>query len=392
MHWGKSESHEDGSLTIPNNYLYLHYYEAFSILFRIENTLRTFTYIVLKEKFGDKWMDSNINSDECGNGTIASIAKKKIAQSRVHGYLGYNLSCFLLHLTMGELARLIISNGYWPLFKPHFPCSREVVELKLNEISNIRNSLAHFRPIKEGDVDLIKQDAKHLFSGIETLISDLISTDDSIPSNTDDEWYKEIKLLENESCKLSFKQTKDGNWIKIGMLFQCDIINRTETQGDYIRFDLLKINSPSILNEFPDLSAHLIFLSELVPFSPMPENLSPLFKKGIYFLFGKDILSQEKDSIKNGLLSVRDKIIQEKDLIREDNLARGKLVESIYLYASLRPNKKWTLRTARLHSPVEENSPPEYWGDLDIFGQDFISDTNRFPWMPIDISKTSFPF
>ena len=35
-----------GGLDIPARWVYVHYYEAFNLLFRIENALRIFVYIV----------------------------------------------------------------------------------------------------------------------------------------------------------------------------------------------------------------------------------------------------------------------------------------------------------------------------------------------------------
>ncbi|PYS64456.1 MAG: hypothetical protein DMF76_04595, partial [Acidobacteria bacterium] len=35
---------------------------------------------------------------------------------------------------------------------------------------------------------------------------------------------------------------------------------------------------------------------------------------------------------------------------------------------------------------------PEYWRGKPDWGTDFITDTHSFPWMPVDISNSSFPF
>jgi len=62
MEWQKPEQIEGGGVKIPDNWLYLHYYEALSSLFRIENALRVFVFLVLKTEIGHTWRDLEIAS------------------------------------------------------------------------------------------------------------------------------------------------------------------------------------------------------------------------------------------------------------------------------------------------------------------------------------------
>jgi hypothetical protein len=55
MNWQTPEKKKDRSVTLPENWLVLHYYEALTVLFRIENSLRTFVYVVLKDKKKGEW-------------------------------------------------------------------------------------------------------------------------------------------------------------------------------------------------------------------------------------------------------------------------------------------------------------------------------------------------
>ena len=52
MEW-KQSSEKDGATVIPSNWIYIHYYEALNTLFRVENSLRVFVYVVLKNIFFD---------------------------------------------------------------------------------------------------------------------------------------------------------------------------------------------------------------------------------------------------------------------------------------------------------------------------------------------------
>ena len=50
MEWKKSEKKDGNTYQIPERWLHLYYYEALNVLFRFENSLRVFVYVVLKKK------------------------------------------------------------------------------------------------------------------------------------------------------------------------------------------------------------------------------------------------------------------------------------------------------------------------------------------------------
>lgn len=88
MDWRRSSVGEHG-LTIPDTWLFLHYYEALNVLFRVENALRILVYVVFKCNRRDKWAEISLSSDEAADTTIAALAKKRIAQHEMFGYLGH---------------------------------------------------------------------------------------------------------------------------------------------------------------------------------------------------------------------------------------------------------------------------------------------------------------
>lgn len=221
MEWQKATEKEKNVFEIPARWLLIHYYEALTILFRIENALRIFVFAVLKNELQDKWADINITSDDSEEGTIKSIAKKRINQASSYGYLGFDITCSVMHLTSGELIRLITSNSYWKYFNKFFLGSKEIIKNKLDEIGNIRNSIAHFRPIKEDDVDVVKQNAKHVLAKIEESIFEMTSCKNIVPTNTVDDWYKDLKTIGTENCILSFNQSSDEQWVKIKLEYNC---------------------------------------------------------------------------------------------------------------------------------------------------------------------------
>ena len=99
MEWLSAEAGEDRSFKIPERWLHLYYYEALNILFRFENALRLFVYVVLKRQLGKEW-----DLAALGDGiTIRTETRKRIHQTREHGYLGYDVSSPMLFLNSGEL-------------------------------------------------------------------------------------------------------------------------------------------------------------------------------------------------------------------------------------------------------------------------------------------------
>ena len=120
MDWKSATTKDDGTISVPERWLHLHYYEALNILFRMENALRVFVYVVLKNKFKENWAQTTLQTVDEEKSTIAATAAKRIAQAKGYGYLGYEISSPLMYLNSGELTRIITSEPYWELFKPFF--------------------------------------------------------------------------------------------------------------------------------------------------------------------------------------------------------------------------------------------------------------------------------
>jgi len=83
MEWKKAATVE-GGISIPERWIYLRYYEVFNLLFRIENALRVFVFIVLKDHLREGWAEAHVIADD-DQGTIASLAKKRLSQSQSFG-------------------------------------------------------------------------------------------------------------------------------------------------------------------------------------------------------------------------------------------------------------------------------------------------------------------
>jgi hypothetical protein len=394
MEW-KQASLIDGGVSIPERWVYLIYYEAFSLLFRIENALRVFVYIVLKNELRDKWSEAQVIGDD-EQGTISSLAKKRMGQAQTFGYLGHSITCPLMHLNSGELTRLIVSDGYWKLFKPYFLGSKEIIKSKLDEIGSIRNSLAHFRPIRADDVDVIKQNSKHVLLGIEQFLNQVLSQSDVIPTNTPDDWYKNLKTLGIDHCAFSFQQSTDENWTRISMKYACPVIKKEARFQGHMSYSVLTIRSSAILMKYPEIAKDVCYLSESVSYPRMRQDQNAEFAKTLSFVISRSMLVAQHDNLKNSLEDLLLTISKETELIQQDHLARGELIHSVPASASFRKEEqesRWEWYFQRLYTAVIESAPPEYWGSLRFYGWgDFIAATDKYPWMPEAVSEEEPPF
>lgn len=383
--WRKTE--RDGTkVSVPDNWLFPHYYEALNALFRVENALRVFVYVVLKNARKTKWTELQLPSDDGGDTTIGAIAKRRLAQDERFGYLGYRITSPLMHLTTGELIRLVFADAYWPMFAEFFPASREIVRTKLEEIGNIRNALAHFRPIKADDVEVVKQNANQVLSGVEDAIANVLNTMTIVPSNTSDSWYAPLRQVAGQYCKVMFRQSENERWIQIRLVYACPIIGKPHLGPHYRTWPVLTLHSPTILKRAPQLLEHVIFAADAGASADANQE-APTFGKLVDFVFSRKSLQEHFEGIKADFDSITASITDETDLIREDNLARGAIVRVTQVSASKHTDSKyWFEDTSGLRSTLGPNDPAEYWGERPSFYTNFITDTATYPWMPSEVS------
>lgn len=392
MDWKKIKHIENNNYEIPGDSLLPHYFEALDILFRIENTLRLVVYFVLKSNFSGKWLDINITSDDQDSTTIGAIAKKRINQDNNFGYLGYPSSSPLLYLTSGELIRIITSDSYWKYFKSLFPGSREIMRNKLDEIGNIRNSFAHFRALSTGDVDLIRQNAIHTLSKIEKSIYGLLNCNDIVPSNSDDSWYKELSTIGSQHTNLKFTQSIDESWVSINLIFNPPILKKVEYYKGHTKFKTIRLNAANILLKSKKLRNIIVCATESVKYFFSKEEISE-FNKAICFHVTKDILETQHSHIKEELVSLISEVENEIELITSDNMARGSLISLVGIEGSLSDSGYWSYELNHLKTPTQENDPVEFWSSTGYSDGNFVSNSNRFPWINVNISEDNdLPF
>lgn len=162
-----------------------------------------------------------------------------------------------------------------------------------------------------------------------------------------------------------------------------------------INYKVLNLISSAILKQSPTLSKFIIFMSEYMPRSMTDQESDIEFKKDIFFLFSRKTLSEYYKDIKTEFEKILLTISGEIELIKQDNLAKGKLVEMVSAKATLEKVdgfKYWDLDMKEFKTPISEDDPAEFWGNFSGFDKDFISITESYPWMPVSISKYEVPF
>jgi hypothetical protein len=393
MRWQDPVYLEGDAVKVPTNWLFIHYYEVLSILFRIENSLRMFVYVVLKDKKKSGWYDLTIKTEDGSQTTVVAMAKRRLAQDKTFGYLGYSVSNPLMHLTSGELIRIILDDAYWSMFSEYFPASKEIVRTKLEEIGNVRNALAHFRPVKPDDVQVVKQNANQVLSGIEKVLSSVVECPDTVPTNTQEAWYSDLKVLSGPYVQMEYSQSVDERWVRLGIQYSCPLASPPYRTSTYCGYRILSLNTPRILRASSRILENVIFAYESIPYLPMPPEGDPQYSKIVRFLFSRETMREAYAEFKPDLEEALRKITTETDLIKEDNLARGEFVHTVSVSSRRSAeDKPWYIDTSGLHSGIREDDPPEYWVGVPFFGNHFVSDTESFPWTPVTIARFTMPF
>jgi hypothetical protein len=395
VEWKSAETKNDGLKQIPARWLHIYYFEALNILFRFENSVRTFVYAILKNEFQDKWDQCSCSFAGGEPQSIKGIASKRISQAESFGYLGLDIRAPLMHLTSGELIELLTSEAYWPKFRPHFRGNKEIIKNKLLEIGTIRNALAHFRPIKADDIELIKQNSRHALLGVEQCLKNIFLQPIRVPTNTTADWYRAISTLGTAHISTTPFFSADETWVSVALTFKTPMLSKRRYGETYFSYKLAKLNSANVLLGHSVLRKHVTCLTETVSYPSLSKEYDITISKDLYFVFRKDVLENSHKEISEDFAAFLRTAAEECELLVQDNLARGKMMETadVTAYWSKPPDKegRWIFGYEELRQVYKSNDPDEYWGQR-IYASDIVSGVKRYPWMPEDISDEEFPY
>jgi len=391
MDWKKAQVKESNLVDIPNRWLHLYYYEALNVLFRFENSLRVFVYTVLKDELKDKWQETAISG-----GCIKSETKKRIRQSDEYGYLGYEITSPMLSLNSGELIDIIVSDAYWKYFAKYFKASKSIVVTKLQEIGTVRNSLAHFRPIKEDDIDLIKQNTKHVLLEVEKALVKITSISALVPTNSEEPWYLKLRGLGSENINLSLFHCEDEKWIRLCFSYKVPTLEKRKISEDFYTYKVGNLRTIEVLRNFQEIRNNCIYITDSTIYGQLNAEFDIASRKEFNVVISKRNLTESLDNIEASIRNIITMVDEETELLKTDNLARGVLVDTQHGNAIVKTGNNntryWQVSLDTLKCDPSKVSDVEYWGTRGNYVTDFVSATSQYPWMPSSISDEDSPF
>lgn len=243
---------------LPETWLPMHYFEAMNCLFRIENALRLLVYVSLKREFRENWANIAMSTEDSATANLTAVARKRSNKDDQFEYLTSRLKCPLMYLTAGELVGIIFSESYWKLFRRYFPGAQALMHAKLQEIACIRNALAHFRPVTQEQVKILKENGRQILSKFDKEFKEMLF---GKPSDSPVSWTLSI-LPKCDSPPVTIKchsgLSKSGNWIILSFHSAAQSVKMTaEADRCHIRFKALDLEKT--LRAFPALRQNCIF-------------------------------------------------------------------------------------------------------------------------------------
>ena len=382
-----------GATARDHSTLFPHYFDAQNMLFRIENSLRFLVFVVLKDALGQTWRGAQIPApDGAGGTTIDAKASQRIRQSQALGHVGLQVSCPMLHLTTGELAGLILSDAYWKHFAPYFVAKREVVKLKFDEITQVRNALAHCRPLREEDVDLVAVNSRHLFPKVTAALSELFSTKSPVPTNTPAAWYKSLGNVVIQPLTAELSTCMTSAWIELRLRFVFPV-SYEPLSKTFQRWTAYAVCIPAILDLMRSASGACVILSERRAYlsgSPVPP--SELVKTAV-LVFGARRLAELHAEIRNEVVTLASEVQRQVLALQTDPLSAQPLVRLLRGYCQLNDQGLWYFEGNNPVDAVQDASPPEFLGVEGTFpASEFTEAASTFPWFPTHICKDEIPF
>ncbi|NOH77900.1 hypothetical protein F0247_23060 [Vibrio crassostreae] len=384
--------------SIPCEWIHIHYYETANILFRFENAFRVLVYTVLKKQYGNEWSNIKVNQDK----TVNQVYKERLALNNKHGYLGQPVSSPMLFLNSGELTYILDSEKSWAFFRQYFKADRSVIVNKLHEINSIRNSFAHFRPINEDDLTLLKLNISHVFFNAVDFFENLYNQHSDVPSNLKEAWYQKLANFESPNTNLFFTRSKNESWISAVFTFKLPIVGgNTPTSSNFAHIKTTQIRLDRLLKKFNSLVAHTIFISDNLSSLPPPNQSADLplsvesgdFIHSIKFVFSRSTINKEHEAIVDAFKSLAETVENDIEVIDCDNCAEGEVLVpySFYLH---RIHDKWDYSSFKksYNNNIDDSGIVEYWGNTYGTFMNPVSDLSKIPWIKGQISSANYSF
>ena len=171
---------------------------AYSWLWQFETWLRTMVYVELRARYGDSW-ETNLTNLNHG----AYKKDKKLTHMPTRESLPTS------YMQLGDLLRTISSN--WRLFAPYLP-PKKLWNAKLEEISQIRHRVAHFRLGGVDDSNSIEQLLRDIDKGFWHFCTSYNESSSLLP-HSKDAVMKEFLHLD----PFPWSEVEPSKWLRVGM-------------------------------------------------------------------------------------------------------------------------------------------------------------------------------
>ncbi len=169
---------------------------TYAQLWQFETWLRQMVYLELHSLLGDKWSKAVKNTD----GSLKADKHLTHMSTAEEDPLSYAL--------FSELERLV--DEYWPQFAPYLP-PKEIWTVRLKEVKQIRNRVAHFRKGHMDDLKRVIQLLRDTDQGFWRFCTSYNNPHPVLPP-TDDP----VTLRFLEYDPFPYTQVEDKSWVRVG--------------------------------------------------------------------------------------------------------------------------------------------------------------------------------
>ncbi|MCJ7631351.1 Swt1 family HEPN domain-containing protein [Candidatus Bathyarchaeota archaeon] len=169
---------------------------TYARLWQLETWLRHMVYVELKARDGDRWSDGICSADKPRKAD-KSLTHMPTPETEAVSYIYFS-----------ELMKLISEN--WKLFSAYL-LPENIWNAKIEELSQIRNRIAHFRKGHSDDLQRVKQLLRDIDKGFWLFCTSYNDTNPVLPQNEDAVTSEFIEL-----DPFPYTQLEEGKWGRVG--------------------------------------------------------------------------------------------------------------------------------------------------------------------------------
>lgn len=171
---------------------------TYARLWQFETWLRRMVYVELRARDGDDWSDA-----------IEGVDGARNADNRLM-HMPTPETDLLSYMLFSKLLGLIGDTNNWEMFTHYLP-PKNIWEAKIEELTQIRNRVAHFRKGHMDDLQRLKQLLRDIDKGFWLFCTSFNDTYPVLPQDRDP-----VTLEFLESDPFPYTQFPDGAWGRVG--------------------------------------------------------------------------------------------------------------------------------------------------------------------------------